>query len=93
MFTTLTTLLGNQNQTIATVSKGQNAIIVIKSELQESEQEKAKGNIIGHIPDALVKVICPFLEDGTITSMIMTGEITGVSKESARGHLASWRLN
>lgn len=49
--------------------KNQNAIIVIKTELQESKQEKAKNNVIGHVPDALAQVICPFLKDGTITSM------------------------
>ena len=65
-------------------SKDQNAIIVIKTVLQESEQEKAKDHIIiGHVPEDLAQVICPFLKDGTITSM--TGEITGEARKAPGG--------
>ena len=50
-------------------SKNQNAITVIKSKLKESEQEKAKDNIICHVPNALAQNTCPILKDGTVTSM------------------------
>lgn len=63
--------------------KNENAIIVIKSELKESEQEKAKGNIIGHVPNALAQNTCPFLKDGTVTSM--TSEITAEARKAAEG--------
>ena len=60
-------------------SKDWNVIIVTKTELRDSapdsEQEKAKDTIIGHIPNVLAQIICPLLKDGTITSM--TGEVTG----------------
>ena len=64
-------------------SKNQNAIIVIKSELKESEQEKAKDNIIGHVPNALAQNTCPFLKDGTVTSM--TSEITAEARKAPEG--------
>ena len=56
---------------------------MVKSELKESEQEKAKDNIIGRVPDALAQVICPFLKDGTVTSM--TGEITAEARKAPEG--------
>ena len=48
--------------------------------MKESGQDKAKDNIIGHIPDALAQVICPFLKDGTVTSM--TSEITAEARKA-----------
>ena len=63
-------------------SKNQNAIIAIKSELKESEEEKAKDSVIGHTPDALA-VICPFLKGETVTSM--TGEITAEASKAPEG--------
>ena len=68
MFTTLTVPLAIslcQPEPDNRYSRNQNAIIVI-SELKESEQEKAKNNIIGHVPDVLAQVICPFLKAGTV---------------------------
>ncbi len=64
-------------------SKDQNAIAVKKTEVQESEQKKAKDYIIGHVPDALAQVICPLLKNGTVTSM--TGEITGEARKAPEG--------
>lgn len=64
-------------------SKNQNAITVIKSKLKESEQEKAKDNIICHVPNALAQNTCPFLKDGTVTSM--TSEITAEARKAPEG--------
>ena len=55
---------------------------MIKSELKESEQEKATSRL-GHVPDGLAQVVCPFLKDGTVTSM--TGEITTEARKAPEG--------
>lgn len=63
-------------------SKNSNAIVV-KMEQEENEQRQSTDNKIGHVPDVLAQVLCPFLKDGTLTSM--TGEVTGEARRAPEG--------